>query len=188
MSKELRLISPIAPTTNNYMSYSVNKKGKKTIVSAYPSKETVEYKKNFIPYVREEAKKQGWILDETGLQHYYVYWTIYFQRIDIDASNQDKVIIDSITESGVVWKDDNVVCNRIEHIYYDTKNPHIELIVKPVDYIGIFNNKDELNEFEDKCKTCNRYKRNCSLLRNAKIGRIQEEIFNLQCSKYKKAK
>ena len=188
MSNKLKLVSPIAPTVNHYMNYRVIRSGGKNIVAPYPSKETKEYKKYFIPYVKNEVKKQGWEMDCTGLQHYYVDWVVYFDRVDKDASNQDKVIVDSITESGVVWLDDNVVCNRINHIYYDSKNPRIELTIYPTDYIGIFNDKKELDEFEYKCKTCSRYKRNCALLKNAKVGRIQEEIDELTCSKYKEAK
>jgi len=184
MDKELKLISPIAPTVNHYMNYRVGKMRGKNMVIPYPSKETKEYKKCFIPYVKEQAKLQGWVFDETGTQHYYVFWTVYFPRVDMDVANQDKVIIDSITESEAVWKDDNVVLNRVEHIYYDTKNPRIELTIKPAEYIGIFNNLEELNKFEDRCKNCSRYKRNCSILNKAKQGRIQEEINSLECLKY----
>lgn len=188
MSKKLKLISPIAPTVNHYMNYRVGKMRGKNIVIPYPSKETNEYKKYFIPYVQEEVKKQGWEMDYTGLQHYYVDWTIYFPRVDMDASNQDKVIIDSITESKAVWLDDNVVCNRVDHIYYDSNNPRIELTIYVVDYVGIFDNQKQLDEFEHKCKSCNRYGRNCSILLKAKAGRIQEDIIDFECLKYKKKK
>lgn len=188
MSKELKLVSPICPSNNHYLKYRVIKKGRQSIVSPYPSKETKDYKKEFIPYVQREAKKQGWEMDYTGLQHYYVDWVVYFPRVDMDSANYDKVLADSITESKAVWLDDNVVCNRVKHIYYDSKNPRIELTIHPVDYIGIFDNKDELNKFENKCKTCNRYKKNCSIFTKAKAGRIQEEIVGLNCLKYKEIK
>ena len=52
--------------------------------------------------------------------------------------------------------------------------------------MGIFDNKDVLKTFEDKCMDCSRYKRNCSILKKAKEGRIQNEIGNdFICSKYK---
>lgn len=188
MSKELKLVSPIPPSNNHYLAYRVIKSGKKNIVAPYPTKETKDFKKYFIPYIQEEVKKQGWEMDCTGLQHYYMDWDVYFPRVDMDASNCDKVIADSITESKVVWVDDNTLCNRINHIYYDSKNPRIELTIYPVDYVGIFDNQEQLDEFENKCKSCSRYKRNCSLLRNAKSGRIQEEIQGLVCEKYKEAK
>ena len=184
----LKLISPIAPTTNHYLNYRVMRKSGKNIVMPYPSKETVTFKKSFIPYVKEEVGKQNWEMDQTGLQHYYVYWTVYFPRIDMDVSNQDKVIIDSITESEVVWKDDNVVCNRVDHIYYDSSNPRIELTIVPVDYIGVFENEEHLNSFQEKCKECKRYSNNCSILRKLIEGRIIEEYQNNECIKFKKKK
>lgn len=188
MIKELKLVSSICPSNNHYLSYRVVKSGNRNIVSPYPTEETKKFKKEFISYIKDEVVKQGWEMDCTGLQHYYMDWDVYFPRIDMDAANYDKVIADSITESGVVWIDDNTLCNRINHIYYDSKNPRIELTIYPVDYIGIFNTQKQLDEFEQKCKTCYRYKRNCALIKNAKIGRIQEEIDELVCSKYKKAK
>lgn len=188
MTKELKLIAKICPSNNHYLNYRVIRSGGKNIVAPYPSADTKKFKKEFIPYVQQEAEKQGWVMDGTGLQHYYVYWDVYFPRIDMDAENYSKVISDSITESKCVWIDDNVVCNRVDHIYYDSKDPRFELTITPVEYIGIFQNKEQLDKFEDKCKTCNRYKRNCSILKNAKCGRIQEEINDFVCNKYNEAK
>ena len=49
----------------------------------------------------------------------------------------------------------------------------------------VFDHQEQLNEFEEKCRTCKRYSRNCSILNKAKEGRIQEEIQDMVCSKYK---
>lgn len=186
MSKVLRLISPIPPSVNHHLEYRVIKKGNRNIVVAYKSLEQKKFEKQFIPYVIEEAKKQCWEYDDTGKTHYYNDWVVYFPRIDMDASNYDKVLCDSITESKCVWKDDNIVLNRVKRVYYDSKNPRIELEIHPVEYMGIFDNKDALKTFENKCKKCSRYKRNCSILKKAKEGRIQNEINNdFICSKYK---
>lgn len=185
MSNILKLISPIPPSVNHHLEYRAIKKGNKYIVIAYKSLEQKKFEKYFIPYVIEEAKKQKWEYDETGMTHYYNDWTVYFPRIDMDASNYDKVLCDSITESKYVWKDDRVVLNRVKRLYYDTENPRIELEIYPVNYIGIFDNKEILNEFESKCKQCIRHKRNCSILKKAKEGRIQSEIStDFVCCKY----
>ena len=40
--------------------------------------------------------------------------------------------------------------------------------------------------FESRCIGCNRYKRNCSILQKAKEGRIQKDVENLECKKFKK--
>ena len=41
-------------------------------------------------------------------------------------------------------------------------------------------------QFKSNCFGCSRYKRNCSVLQKAKEGRIQDEINNLMCNKFKK--
>ena len=188
VNQELKLTAPICPSNNHYLGYRAIKSGKKNIVTAYPTTETKLFKKQFIEYIKTEAVFQNWEMDESGLQHYYVDWIVYFPRVDMDAANYDKVIADSITESGCVWKDDNVVCNRIKHIYYDSENPRFELTIHPVEYVGIFDSLDILSDFENRCKKCNRYKSNCSMLRKAKLGKIQEGIDQYNCEKYKEVK
>lgn len=54
-----------------------------------------------------------------------------------------------------------------------------------VEYIGIFPTQEHLETFEIRCTKCKRYKNNCSILKKAKEGRIQEEISDLVCSKFK---
>ena len=86
----------------------------------------------------------------------------------------------------MIWLDDNVVCERVQRIYYDSKNTRLELDIYPGDYIGIFDNISQLEKFESNCFGCSRYKRNCSILQKAKEGRIQDEIKNMICTKVKK--
>jgi len=94
-------------------------------------------------------------------------------------------MIDAITDTQLIWVDDNVVCERVNKILYDTKDPRIELTIYPVEYVGIFKNKQEYEQFESNCKTCSRYSNNCSILSKAKEGRIQDEIVNNVCTKYR---
>ena len=103
----------------------------------------------------------------------------------MDCNNYWKVLLDTITETHLIWKDDDTVCERAQGIFYDTQNPRVELLIHPVDYIGVFQNKDQLNEFESRCKTCTRYAHNCSVFNRAKEGRIQPEIKDGVCSKHK---
>ena len=110
----------------------------------------------------------------------------YFDRVDKDANNSFKCLADAITDSGVVWIDDTQLCERVQGIYYDSENPRIEITIHEVCYIGVFDNASQLEQFESRCVECNRYKRNCSILQKAKEGRIQEDIDNLQCKKFKK--
>ena len=163
------------------------KNGKPMAVS-YETKEAKEYKEKFKSHIIEQVKLQNWDWEVNKTQHFYVDAIFYFDRIDKDSSNADKCLLDAITETQLIWADDNVACFRPNRIYYDSKNSRIELTVYPVDYIGIFDNQEQLDNFENKCKTCNRYKRNCSILNKAKEGKIQEEICEFKCSKYKESK
>lgn len=182
----LKLVITDFISVNHYLAYRTILKNGKPMAMSYKTKEAKKFQEKFEEYIREQVKIQGWITDPNPMQHYYVDSYFYFPRVDMDANNYYKVNLDSITETGLIWKDDNVVCERVQRIMYDVKNPRIELIIYPVDYIGIFDNQEQLCGFEDKCKTCKRYSRNCSIFNKAKEGRIQEEINDdFVCSKYK---
>ena len=132
-------------------------KNGKPMAMSYKTPEAVKYQKDFKEYVIQEVKKQGYNLKPDPLQHFY-----------IDA----------------VWVDDNVTCERVQRIYYDSENPRIELTIRPVNYIGVFDDAPQLEEFKSRCIGCKRYKRNCSLLKKAIEGRIQPEIHDGECDKY----
>ena len=109
----------------------------------------------------------------------------------MDCNNYWKCLFDSITETKSVWFDDNQACERVIAVFYDNKNPRLEIVIHPVSYIGVFKNASQLEEFESNCIACTRYKRNCSLLKRAKEGRVQDEITatnnEVKCSKFKKS-
>lgn len=151
----------------------------------YETGEAKKYKKEFIKYIHDQIKKQNWSLPVIKTQHFYCDCVFYFDRIDKDCNNYFKLLLDSITESEAIWADDNVVCERVNRILYDSDNPRIEITIYPVDYVGIFDNYKQLEQFENKCKLCKRYLKNCSILNKAKEGRIQEEIQDFICKKYK---
>ena len=90
--------------------------------------------------------------------------------------------------NGIAYIDDRNILTRTHAVYYDNKQPRIELVIYPVEYRGIFQNQDNLDSFEDKCMKCKRYKNNCSILRKSKEGRIQEEILDFVCSEFKEIK
>lgn len=154
----------------------------------YETKEAKEYKKKFKKTIEEQVKAQNWNIEVNDTQHFYVDAVFYFDRMDKDCANYEKCLGDTITDSKLIWKDDNVSLFRPQRIYYDSENPRIELTIYPVDYIGIFEDISQLEEFESRCIGCNRYKRNCSLLAKAKRGYIQLEIHDGNCEKYKPAK
>ena len=174
------------PSVNHYTSVRTVMKNGKPLSIVYETKEAKEYKKKFKKIVEEQVKIQGWDMEVNSTQHFYIDAIFYFDRTDRDPNNYFKCMLDAITDTGLIWVDDNVTCERVQRIYYDSSNPRIELEIYPCDYIGVFDNASQLEQFESRCIGCNRYKRNCSILQKAKEGRIQEEIQDLVCKKYKK--
>jgi crossover junction endodeoxyribonuclease RusA len=186
----LKLISPIPCSVNHYIKPRgiIKWVGKvpKAIVTMYETAEAKKYKKEFCTYVKEQVKLQQFNIIPNKTQHFYIDCIFYFDRIDKDCNNYFKLLLDAITDTQTIWVDDNVTAERVQAIYYDSQNPHIELTIYPVDYIGIFSNQEQLDEFKSNCIHCKRYKeRKCSILQKAIEGRIQEEINENKCSKYK---
>ena len=172
------------PTSVNHL-YGRNKFG-----STYLKTEGKEYKKRMIKYIKEEVKKQSWIKLDKG-QYCYIDEIVYFNCAGRDADNLKKLQQDSISGSNVVWFDDTFALPRTNRVYIDSENPRIEMVITPVEFIGIFDNKEDMDLFISKCKTCNRYKRNCSILKNALEGRIQDDVVkvdNWNCNKFKEIK
>lgn len=187
MANELKLTCKEFISVNHYMSYrAVGRR-----VMAYKPKETKAFEKTFGDYIKEEMKKQHWIKPVKG--KFVIMDTIfYFPRVDQDAQNYFKSICDIMTDVGV-WEDDNIVCEHVKRIYYDSKNPRIEIHIYEADTIGIFDNIEEYEEFKERCSDCNRFKRSCSLHNKALESRIQEEITrdkdnNWKCNKFKQVK
>lgn len=159
-------------------------KNGKPMAIPYKTAEAVSFCKEFAGIIEQEVAEQGWDVPLDENRHIYVDATFYFPRIRMDCNNYWKVLLDTITDTKLIWHDDNIVCERAQAIYYDSKNPRIELVIYPVNYTGIFCNDDALEKFESNCKGCTRYSRNCSILRASKEGRIQDDIVNERCSKY----
>lgn len=184
----LRLTVDEFISVNHYLAYRTVIKDGRPVAVSYKTKEAKAFQKKFIRYVREQARVQGWITDPNPMQHYYVDAVFYFPRIDMDCNNYWKVTFDAITDSGVVWADDNMACERVQGVCYDAENPRIEYTIYKTEFIGILRNRSEYEDFIEKCKHCARYKKNCSILKKALEGRVQEEIKAGVCGKYREEK
>lgn len=183
----LYLVSPMPPSVNHYWATRIQYNKGLPMPMVYVTKEAKEYKKRFKEIIRAEVARQGWNIEVNSTQHFYVDAVFYFDRIDKDAANYEKCLDDAITDTQLVWKDDNVALFRPMRVYYDKNNPRIELMIYPVDYIGIFESQDDLDGFQTEfCNKCKRSSRNCSILRKAIEGRIQDEINmeDKECVKY----
>lgn len=181
----LHLTIAVPPSVNHYLAYRTVTKNGKVMAMSYKTQEAKIYQKKLIEYLKEQVELQNWVKSDNIYQHYYLDADFYFPRIDMDANNYWKVPADAMTESECIWIDDTQLCERVNKVCYDTKNPRIEMVLYPVDYIGIFENSKELEKFQNKCETCSRGKGNCSVRTKAKQGRVQEEVVNCNCTKFK---
>lgn len=161
-------------SVNHYMNYRVVKKGKFHTVMAYKPTKTKNFEKEFAAYIKEEMSKQGWV--KPPKDKFIIMDTVfYFPRVDMDAQNYFKSPCDIMTQEGI-WEDDNKVLERVNRIYYDSKNPRIEIEIYIADFIGIFDTAEEYSEFKNICETCKRFKRNCSIHNKTLESRIQDEV------------
>lgn len=189
MHSELFLTCPVPPSVNHYLALRAFIKNGKPFAMSYKTAVAVKYQEELEQYVLEEVKKQGWEMEPNKHQHFYADAVFYFRAIDQDANNYFKLLLDAITNTKKIWLDDNVVCERVNKIMYDSENPRIDLHIHPVDYIGIFDDASQLEDFKsNNCIGCSRYKRNCSLLASAIEGRIKAEFDKETCKSCKKTK
>lgn len=184
MSPKLLITSPIPPSVNHYTAHRVVMKNGKPLAIVYKTKEAVAYQTAFKETVARAVEEQGWPTDLSNPRHIYVDAVFYMDKKHRDCNNAWKCLLDAITETQLVWMDDDVVCERVNKIVYDADNPRVELYIHYVDYVGIFDTEKQLSSFKNEnCIDCKRYKRNCTLLRNAIEGRIQDEIDGYTCAK-----
>ncbi|MET3209612.1 UNVERIFIED_CONTAM: Holliday junction resolvase RusA-like endonuclease [Paenibacillus sp. PvR008] len=151
------------------------------------SKEGEKVKEQITVAASEQIKSQPWDYEYTKTHYLYMDTLIYFNRKGRDDNNIYKLNNDALEK--IVYDNDSRVLTRTQRILYDKKNPRVELTFTPVEYIGIFDNEKSYIKFLEKCKTCSRYKRNCSILKAATEGFVQEEIDDeRKCFKYKQTK
>ena len=170
------------PSVNHYTAYRPIIKHGKPMGIVYKTKESIAYQSELKSIVSQAVSGQGWKTDLDSDRHFYVDGDFYMDKKRKDASNLWKCLLDAITETQLIWKDDDIVCERVNKIVYDTNNPRVELRIYHVDYIGIFDNEEQLSVFKkNNCIGCKRYKRNCAILKKAIEGRIQPEVNGIMC-------
>jgi Holliday junction resolvase RusA-like endonuclease len=175
---DLRLSLPLPTSINalyiNKANFNPKTKKYEATGQRILSKEGVHSKQLITKATKQQMKKQEWDFEYTKENYIYMDTIIYFNRKGRDDNNIYKLLCDTL--EGIVYENDSRVLIRTQKVLYDTENPRVEVHLHPVDYIGIFDSHDIMTQFESVCKGCKRYARNCSILKAAKEGRIQEEI------------
>jgi hypothetical protein len=191
---QLKLTVPMPVSINKlYINeYQYDHKVKKRVPTGRRilSKEGRQVKARIQAEARIQMKQQDWSYDWTKENYCYQDAVIYFARRGSDDNNIYKLLNDSL--EGIVYDNDSRVLVRTQRIVYDPKNPRIELTLTPVNFIGIFENEQKLNEFKEQCSKCTRYRNgSCSILKDSIAGTVREEIsdiYNPICSVYKPKK
>lgn len=184
---QLNLTLPLPTSLNalyiNKFGYNPKTKTRVPTGQRILSKEGEKTKQEIIDDAKSQLVGQNWSYDYTLENYIYMDTIIYFNRKGRDDNNIYKLLCDALEK--VVYENDSRVLIRTQRILYDPEHPRVEVKFTPVRYKGIFNDESHMNEFEEKCKGCKRYARNCSILVKAKEGRIQSEIDeSCQCSKF----
>jgi Endodeoxyribonuclease RusA len=130
--------------------------------------------------VQFEQQKDKWDYEWTKENFCYQDALVIFARRGSDDNNIYKLLNDSL--EGIVYENDSRVLVRTQKIVYNPKDPHVEITLRPVEFIGIFDNKDDRDEFEARCefggeKGCSKYRNGkCSILKDSLLGTVREEI------------
>lgn len=164
-------------SNNNYLrpSATYNHQTGKVQIHMYETKESKDFKKRFKAYLKREVVKQKWDVSKTEGAHWYLDCIFYQARTNQDNNNMYKILCDSL--SGIVTKDDKNILVRTQRVMYDSKEPRFVAVLKPVEYIGIFKDQDQHEQFiNTNCSNCKKNSEKCTILRKAIEGRIQPEI------------
>lgn len=162
------------------------------IVTSYRTKRAKDYFEWAKDYLKQAVEECGWEIDTTK-RHIYVDTVFYFQHTHMDANNHFKVLLDAINESGLVWEDDSLVCERVQGVYYDRDNPRVEMTIRFVEYRGIFQTAEDYAHFVAKrCASCRRDVNKCTILKDLVAGYCRQEVTAddniLSCQSYKHRK
>lgn len=163
MKKQLKIIAKNIPSVNSYMTSGYRK-----------TPDTKNFETLFAYKVKKAMEEQNWKKPPEGV--FCKYECIhYFPAANNDSNNRYKVPMDILTKCGV-WEDDRYAIEGCNRVYIDNRHPRTEIIITVMPWVGIFDNKKDFNTFEEKCKECKRYKRNCSILKDSKENKIPREF------------
>lgn len=189
---KLNIIVPVPPSINhlyiNQYSWKKEKNGNATRIPTGKrilSKEGEKYKQNVKTLVEEQIKNQKWDYDKTSERFIYMDYDAFMNRKGRDSDNLHKLLQDTLKE--LIYVDDSRVLTRPNKIFVDRQDPRLEIEIKFVDFIGVFDNENQLTKYIENCKNCKRFRnKSCSILKDCIEGVINKEFdfIKKQCNKY----
>lgn len=171
--KYFRLTLPLPESVNSYLSHKVSYKGRKPIVVAYKTKESLKFEEEAKSLIIREVKKQNWVVpDKNTWVRVEAIW--YVRNTMSDFSNLWKQALDCM--NGLVYLDDKKVIEATINGYVDIKNPRVELNIYTLQKKGVFLSEEHLDEFKkENCDECSKPS-TCRILRTALENKITEDI------------
>ena len=192
---KLNIVVPVPTTLNklytNQYTWRKNPQGGKPI--GIPSgkrvltKEGEKYKKDVKTLVERQISNQEWDYNKKAERFIYMDYIVYMNRKGRDSDNLHKLLQDTL--KGLIYVDDTTVLTRPNRVLVDRDNPRMEIEIRFVEWVGVFDSEDQMNNCILKCKTCKRFKDGaCSVLRDSIDGVINKDFDfdNKICSKYNK--
>lgn len=175
----LKIISPIPPSVNNYLNYRVQQANNgKLFVQAYKSADSIKYEGKFIKIVQRSVLDQKWEKPDKE-KYIFVRATFYFPKHGMDVNNHWKLPLD-VFKAGGVYYDDSKVVEGARRIYIDAKNPRIEFDVWEAPFIGIFDSVEDFEGFKNaNCRFCKKSPERCGTITKALQNRVNDDI-NIQ--------
>lgn len=188
--KVVRLVLPVPTSVNKlyHVAYRYNAKtGEMSPTSQIiMSKEGKKMKARLIGEAQKQMKSQkaNWNIDDSLERFINQEIEIVFARRGSDGNNIFKLLNDSM--EGIIYHNDSKVKDIVKKITYNPKNPRLIVTYTVSDQIGIFDNESQLNEFEERCKDCSRYRNGkCRILQDSKEGTEREEATQFDCFSFK---
>lgn len=187
----LKFTLPVPPSVNKAYDMKILYYGRKATASRFLTNEAVKFKERASNIIKKEMKKNNiTFLTNNKYDYLELNMDIFMNRKHRDSDNLLKLVQDSIVKSGAIPDDSNILV-KMNGLYIDAKNPRIEIELKLLNKIGIFENIEQKKEFEIKnCHKCkkNYYKKPCGKYKKI-INNYINDIVDLQkmeCLKIKK--
>jgi Holliday junction resolvase RusA-like endonuclease len=187
----LELVLPVPTSINalyiNQFSYNPKTKKREMTGARILSKAGQKRKDEIAFHAKQQMENQEWDYEWTKENFVYQDAVIHFARRGSDDNNIYKLLNDTL--EGIAYDNDSRVLVRTQRIVYDSNNPRVEVTLTPVDFVGVFENQEEADQFELRCNECTRFLNGrCSILVDSLNGTVREEIGSINepvCVKYK---
>lgn len=188
---KLELILPVPTSINalyiNEFRYNPKTRQREMTGARILSKAGAKRKEEIAFHAKQQMEKQEWDYEWTKENFVYQDAVIHFARRGSDDNNIYKLLNDTLEK--IAYDNDSRVLVRTQRIVYDSSNPRVEVTLTPVDFVGVFENKDEADKFEQNCINCTRHRNGrCSILVDSLNGTVREEIGSINepvCVKFK---